>query len=246
MSREKSSQDSIREATRNRAKFSGHGHAKGAAGVRQKGMDPELRKLRGETLERLIKVPKEGDPVIRVGLSWENVVYIRAEGLINRLMKKVAGTGVDLDLGCLYELQDGRRGAVQAFGEIFGHFDKAPYITLSGDERNGNTADDDEFLQINAQNWDKIKRVLIYSYIYEGPQIWQQIQPKVSFRVPGEKPVEITLRSFEEDVPICALVSLENKDGQIKLTKHAEYFRGHPGMDRAFGFGLRWEEGEKD
>ena len=40
--------------------------------------------------------------------------------------------GIDLDLGCLYELNDGTKGAVQALGNSFGSLKEAPYIMLDG------------------------------------------------------------------------------------------------------------------
>jgi len=38
---------------------------------------------------------------------------------------------------------------------------------------------------------------------------------------------------------------IENLDGGVRLTNHSEYFSSQPAMDRAFGFGLAWEDGQK-
>ena len=45
--------------------------------------------------------------------------------------------GVDLDLGCLYELADGRKGVIQALGNAFGSLNRRPWILLDGDDRTG-------------------------------------------------------------------------------------------------------------
>ena len=39
---------------------------------------------------------------------------------------------IDLDLGCLFELKDGRKGSVQALGKAFGSLQNPPYIALDG------------------------------------------------------------------------------------------------------------------
>ncbi|MCZ9339976.1 Tellurium resistance, partial [Streptomyces sp. TRM76130] len=39
---------------------------------------------------------------------------------------------VDLDLGCLYEMQDGAKGVVQPLGGLYGDVNAAPYVKLSG------------------------------------------------------------------------------------------------------------------
>ena len=44
------------------------------------------------------------------------------------------GQGIDLDLGCLFELKDGQKGAVQALGNAFGSLQHLPFIALDGDE----------------------------------------------------------------------------------------------------------------
>lgn len=57
--------------------------------------------------------------------------------------------GIDLDLGCLYELWDGRKGTVQALGNAFGSLINPPYISLDGDDRTG-TSTDGENLRVNS------------------------------------------------------------------------------------------------
>ena len=56
---------------------------------------------------------------------------------------------IDLDLGCLYELKNGRKGTVQALGNAFGHLNAEPWIALDGDDRTGASAAG-ENLRING------------------------------------------------------------------------------------------------
>jgi len=65
---------------------------------------------------------EDGFEHIMIGAAWDNVKTKNA-GFFSGLFKKARKVGVDLDVGCLYELQDGTRGALQAFGEKFGQLD---------------------------------------------------------------------------------------------------------------------------
>lgn len=246
MSRGKLSSDSLKEASENKAEFSGHQDAVGIAGYQEdEGRYQDCENLSAASSTKLVKKPEGGFGPIHVGLSWNNIVMERADGFLNRLLKKVTEAGVDLDLGCLYELKDGSRGCIQAFGEKFGAYESAPYIHLNGDERTGDAAGDDEIIKINGQKWDEIERVLVYCYIYEGPTLWAEIAPQLTISKANEPCVKITPHAHRGDINICALAKIQNRDGHMHFTNHTEYFHDHAAMDRAFGFGLQWGEGHK-
>ncbi len=235
------------EATRSRASFSGHGTALGAGGYRNRdendyGDTCEFLDDPGESIA--INPGEDGLQSILIGVTWENIKAQKA-GLFSGLLKKTTHVGVDLDVGCLYELKDGTRGAIQAFGEKFGNFEESPYIALSGDDRTGNKEGYDEFILVNGDHWNKIKRILIYIYIYEGAPSWSDIKPQIIVDVPGEQDLIVTLGAHNDALSLCAVGELENARGGIKLTNQTEYFPGHEEMDRAFGFGLEWGDGKK-
>ena len=132
-------------------------------------------------------------------------------------------------------------------GDLFGHFDQMPFIKHSGDEKTGDAAGDDESLTINGQQWPKIKQILIYTYIYEGGKDWSQIRPQMTFDLKNDnKPLEIKPALKASDFPICALATIKNVKNGIQIVTHGEYFMSQPAMDRAFGYGLQWEDGAKD
>ena len=239
------SQVSMREATRYRASFSGHGSALGASGYREMSMDPdncEFLQKPGDSVA--ISPGKNGFDFLLIGAEWENV-KVQKRGFLGRLLGKVRKQGVDLDIGCLYELEDGSRGAIQAFGDKYGAFEKPPYMQLSQDERTGNSEGYDEYIAVNGTKWSAIKRALIYLYIYDGAPRWSEIRPQIVVDVPGESDLIVTLGAHNDDLPICAVGGIENVRGGIKLTNYTEYFPGHEEMDRAFGFGLEWGDGRK-
>ena len=239
------SNNSMIDATRSRASFSGHGGSLGAAGYREAANNPENCEFLNEPGQHIAINPgTEGFDNILIGVAWDNI-RLEGSGFFGKLFKKARKVGVDLDLGCLYEMADGTRGALQAFGEKFGDYDQAPFIALSGDERTGDADGHDETLLVNGVKWDQIKRILVYIYIYDGAPRWSEINPQIILDVPGENDLVVTLGAHNDALALCAVGGLENVRGGIKLTNYTEYFPGHAEMDRAFGFGLDWADGVK-
>ncbi len=244
MPRDTISTDAMAEASRNRAEYSGHGQAKGAAGYRPDNDEHIENLLNGFGETTIINKTDKGFEDIVVGASWDNIEVQKA-GFFGKLLKKATKQGVDIDVGCLYELHDGSRGALQAFGNMYGNYDSTPFIHLSGDERTGDKEGDDEGIHINGTRWADIKRLVVYVYIYSGQANWAEIKPKVTIRIPGEQPLTITPAIKKNNLPVCAVAAIENDNNSIKFTNYGEYFPGHAEMDRAYGFGLSWDDGQK-
>jgi tellurite resistance protein TerA len=173
---------------------------------------------------------------IHVNLNWnQNATAAPAPektGFLARLAGAVNGrkgrNGIDLDLGCMYEMMDGRKGIVQALGNSFGDFNGMPFIQLEADDRTG-AALGGENLYINGDRFDQFKRALIFTFIYEGVPNWSATDAVVTMAVPNQGPIEVR-----------------------QVTKMVEYFQqegrtsAHELMDRRFGFGMRWKTGTKD
>ncbi len=184
----------------------------------------------------------------KVNLSKEN-----GEILINLNWSQPVNTGffrksqgIDLDLGCLFELQNGQKGCVQALGDTFGSLTKPPYIALDGDDRTGLSLNG-ENLRVNSAMIPKIKRILIYTFIYEGAANWRDAKGIVTVKCPGNRDVIVKMDEYGSDLRMCAIAMLENKDGKtLSMEKIVRFFRGHRFMDSAFGWGLRWVAGSKD
>ena len=183
---------------------------------------------------------------IRINLNWNKGGAAPAAaktGFFAKLMP--AAKGVDLDLGCLYELQDGERSIVQALGNMFGEFNRAPYIQLSGDDRTGSVSDG-EWMRINGQQWSQIKRVIIYAFIYEGAPNWAATDAVVTIHVPNQAPIEIALTEGDSGKSLCGVVLLENRSGAIHVSREVQYFSSQKPLDEHYGWGLRWSKGSKD
>ena len=252
MSGGNSSKDSLEEATRGRARFSTHAKSLGAAGF----ISPYDEDQPADFLSRpgqtaIVNPPAGGLEDFEIGVAWDNVTpKSKKKGFLQKLLSKNnqssgAPKGVDLDIGCLYELENGKRGAIQAFGDMYGNAHEEPFISLSGDEKTGDAEGHDEVILVNGSHWGKIKRLVIYLYIYGGAPNWEYVKPQIQVRVPHENPMVVTLNAKREELAVCAVAGLENIRGEIKMTNYLEYFPGHAEMDRAFGFGLQWADGKK-
>ena len=172
---------------------------------------------------------------IIVNLNWS-----RAQPGFFGAMKKA----IDLDIGCMIELQNGRKALVQALGNAFGNYGEAPFARLLADDRTGGAVDG-EFIKINGDMWSQIKRMLIFAFIYEGAPSWSKADGVVSLKVPGQPELITRLDSHSDRHTMCAVAGLENVAGAIQVTKLVEYFPSHVEMDEQYGFGFRWTAGSK-
>ncbi|MBO6278544.1 MAG: TerD family protein [Pseudomonas sp.] len=187
---------------------------------------------------------KDGDfGEIKINLNWNRTNPNAGGGGFFASLRGKSG-GIDLDVGCLYEMENGRKGAVQALGNAFGDFRDEPFIQLMGDDRTGSVSDG-EWLRINGKEWRKMRRVLVYAFIYEGAPNWQATDGVITLYIPGEPPIEMRLSEEGGTKGMCAIALLENVGGSVKVNRRVEFFKGHSDMDKAFGWGMRWAAGSK-
>ncbi len=197
-----------------------------------------LEKGRKVNLE---KKQSNGLGQILVNLNW-NTKPVK-QGFFAAL--KGGGRGIDLDLGCLFELKDGRKGAVQALGKSFGSLDNPPYIALDGDDRTGAVATG-ENLRINGNKIAEIKRILVYTFIYEGVANWKQADATVTIQYPGAEDLVVKMDSYHSNDVMCGLVLFENvNDETFSVEKIVRFYPGHSALDRAFNWGMQWKAGRK-
>ncbi|KAA0943159.1 MULTISPECIES: TerD family protein [unclassified Pseudomonas] len=178
----------------------------------------------------------EGFGEIKVNLNWNKGKG--GGGFFAR------NTSIDLDVGCLYELQDGSKGVVQALGNCFGDLDYEPYIQLKGDDRTG-AVSDGEWLHINGKHWGNIRQVLVFAFIYKGAPNWRETDGVVTIHVPGQPPIEVRLNEEGGRQGMCAIALLENVGGGVKVSRRVDFHNGHSAMDKAYGWGMRWAAGSK-
>lgn len=183
---------------------------------------------------------------IAINLNWHQQPQTKKQGLLASIFGGGGGTGgIDLDLGCLYELKDGEIGCVQALGNDFGSLSRRPWIALDGDDRTGSSAGG-ETLRVNGKMASKIKRILVYTFIYEGVANWQQADGVVTVKCPGSPDIIVRMDEYGSSKAMCAIAMLENINDTFSVEKLVHFFSGHKSMDKAYHWGLRWEPGSKD
>lgn len=195
-----------------------------------------------------IELKKKGDKInlqkrsgglgeILINLNW------------NQQPKKSSSWGgsqsVDLDLACLYELKNGQKGLIQALGNSFGSFDRAPYIVLDGDDRTGSVKTG-ENIRINGAKVEEFKRILVFTFIYEGVSQWSEADGVVTLKQNGGPDIIVRLDEYDNNLPMCAIAMIENQGNEtFSIERIVRHFRGHRDLDEAFGWRLNWVRASK-
>ncbi|MDO9355938.1 MAG: hypothetical protein Q7T55_19730, partial [Solirubrobacteraceae bacterium] len=165
-------------------------------------------------------------------------------GLFKKMQAAAAAAGnIDLDLGCLFELADGRKGVIQALGNAFGDLHQPPFIKLDKDDRSG-TSTDGENLLLSESHAADIKRIVVFAFIYEGAPNWSKAGGVVTIHSGGE-PVTIPLDETRDGVGMCAVCTISGGSGGYTVERQVQYVQGHKQLDEAFGWGMNWVRGSK-
>ena len=199
-----------------------------------------------------IELKKKGDKINlsksndnKIGKVIINLNWSKGQKKIGLFGNFLGGNEViDLDLGCLYELKDGSKGVVQALGNCFGSFENKPYIKLLDDDRTGESKDG-EFLWMNGNKMGEIKRIMIYAFIYEGVSNWSQADGLITVKQSNGPEIIVKLDEPRNGLGMCAAISIENINNELRIQKIEQYFSGHSELDNNFGWGLRWKQGSK-
>lgn len=154
------------------------------------------------------------------------------------------GSGIDLDLACLYELTSGDIGVVQALGESFGSFDHEPYIYLDGDDRTGTNVEG-ENLYVNLAHAHEFVRILIFAFIYDGAPSWDRAQGIVTLYPASGAPIGVRIDEHAGGKAVCAIALLENRGGDLTVSRQIIYTSSHRDLDDKYGWGLNWVAGSK-
>ncbi|MCI8298762.1 MAG: Tellurium resistance [Lachnospiraceae bacterium] len=189
----------------------------------------------------LEKKSSSGLGEILVNLNW-NARPVK-QGFLSSLFS--GNQGIDLDLGCLFELKNGQKGAIQALGNSFGTLNQPPYIALDGDDRTG-AAEAGENLRINGNKLSEFKRILVYTFIYEGVANWKQADAVVTIKYPGAEDIIVKMDSYNSSDIMCGLALFENQNDQtFSVEKIIQFYQGHQALDQAFHWGMKWKAGRK-
>jgi tellurite resistance protein TerA len=177
---------------------------------------------------------------LRVNLNWNS------RPSSGGLFKRQGAGSIDLDLACLYELSDGRKGVVQALGNSFtSRNDGRPIISLDGDDRTGQSTEG-ENLRIDLSRLREVRRILVFTYIYEGTPNWAGANAVVTLYPQGGAPIEIHLDEADTAARTCAIALLESTGTDLSVRREVRYVQGtQSALDAAYGWGMSWTKGRK-
>lgn len=200
-----------------------------------------LSKIKLDKNNSSINLTKKGISFgkISVNLNW-NKAQPKSQSFFQKLTR---ANSIDLDLGAMVKLKDGSIDLVQPLGNRFGDFERAPYLKLDADDRTG-AAIHGENLHINGNQWEKIERIIIYTYIYEGAAQWAATDAVVTIQLPDQPEIEVRLTEGNQ-LNTCAIVELKNVNGAIQANREVRYFKDQKFLDEFYHFGFRWTQGSK-
>jgi tellurite resistance protein TerA len=194
-----------------------------------------------------VSLHKQVSGLLRVNLNWNARPASKGAGGI--LRQWLTPAAIDLDLGCLYEFTDGSKGVVQALGNSFsaspaGVRDKV--IWLDGDDRSGtNTAGENLFVDLTHAA--RIRRMVVFSFIYEGVPNWAAADGVVTLQPASGPAIEVRLDEPADSARMCAVAMIEQSGtGSLIVRREIRYLDGgQQRLDQEYGWGLRWTSGRK-
>lgn len=169
-----------------------------------------------------------------IGLIKANLNWTQASG-------GFFSSAIDLDLGAFVELNNGQKALVQALGN---RLDFSPYIKLLEDDRSGNSVDG-EWLHIDGNNIQDVKRIIIFAFIYEGTPNWSKANAQVTLHVLDMGPIESKLTEESRSKRFCAIAEITVTNNKVQVEQLNLLFDGHKDCDQHFGWGFSWTEGRK-
>ncbi|MGE7439816.1 TerD family protein [Kitasatospora sp. NPDC001175] len=217
-----------------------------------------LSKIRLTEKDPVVSLAKHGTTagMLRVNLNWSSAEGPQpGQGTGGRLMKVLrsafqpVAAARDLDLGCFWELANGRRGVVQAVGGNFGDLYQPPYVLLANDDRTGRVATGED-LWVNLDRAAEIRRLLVFVYDYDKLPLTGLNGLATLFPVTGPT-IELTLDGCEFPATACVVATLEHDGSGLAVRREGRYFQAtparsvHQAIDAAYGWNFDWFPGSK-
>ncbi|WP_106401911.1 TerD family protein [Actinocorallia populi] len=208
-----------------------------------------LQKITLTKREPSVSLTKRGatSGAMRVNLNW--TAQSAAAPRKGRFPSLGLTRRLDLDLCCMWELRDGRKGMIDPLARSFGAFGEPPYVLLDADDRTG-ARTEGENLTINLDHGPEFRRLLVLAVIYEGAESFAGLNATATLHPQGGAPIEMFLDECDRPRARTAVIArIDNVDGELVVTREGRYFadEGRKGgkqlADEAYGWGFRWTVG---
>ena len=164
---------------------------------------------------------------------------------------------IDLDLGCFYELNDGQKTVIDGLqfsqgqggpkerSSKQGKYTGIPWIWHSGDDR-GTGAGSGENILVNPAGMHDLKRIIIYTFIYEGVAKWAETNAVVTIKVPNNPDIVVEMGKQYSSQKFCAIAEIQfDTNSSITVKKLVTFHNGHGECDKAYNWGMKWSPGQK-
>lgn len=161
-------------------------------------------------------------------------------------------TGADLDIGCLYWTDDGRRGAIQSVHPVSGDdadrrqarlvADGVSIIELLSDDETGRSLDGENLI---LERPDLISFMVVFVSIYDGTSDFRRVGANVTVRRANRAVARAGLASPDPGLNWCAVLLMGRRDNKLLLVHEERYFLSAYHADQHYGFKLSWGLGTK-
>lgn len=200
-----------------------------------------------------IILEKNGDKR-KISLSKEQC--LPGEILIQLDWNQEGDCPMDLDLGCFYELRSGSKSLIDALQFSRGRggnrhqvtkqgsYDYPPYIWHTGDDRIGGKG---EAIIVNPVGINEIKRMTIYTFIFNGATKWSETNAVIRVKVPGQEEIVVEMGCQNTNKRLCAIAEVEfGGDNSITIKKTVSFHDNHSNCDAMYKWGFKYNVGSKD
>lgn len=100
---------------------------------------------------------------------------------------------------------------------------------------------------VNPTGVNEIKRIIVYTFIYEGVAKWSETNAIIKIKVPGYEDVVVEMGQQFSNKKFCAIAELNfGSDNSITVKKLVTFHDGHSGCDKQYGWGFNYSPGSKD
>ena len=160
----------------------------------------------------------------------------------NRLRRNV-----DIDIGCFVETDGGWKSEWVVDGlNRNGSLRDYPYVDIDQDDRTGSSATG-ETLRVNSRGLEHIKRILLYTYIYEGADDWNDLDAVVTIKFPNKADMVIKMNEFNRRARYSVLAEIRNDGKNLEIKKILDFLNGgHKEITDKYRWHFRWRAGSKD
>jgi tellurite resistance protein TerA len=201
-----------------------------------------------------IDLTKKGDNFskeIIINLNWSQ--GSKKKGFWSSMFSE--NSAIDLDLGCFYELTDEKKSVIDglqfAHGQggsknqltRQGRYTDTPWIWHTGDDRSG--AGDGENILINPQGLSQLKRIIVYTFIYEGVAKWAETNAIVTVKVPDNPDIVVEMGKQYNSEKFCAIAEILFEKDSLTVRKLVTFHNSHGECDKVYKWGMQWTAGSK-